>query len=297
MQDIDCAICGTKTKKKLLYKANFKQKDINSKTFSARRQADNVHYQINRCEKCELIFSSPIFPPTEIESLYKESYFNYECQAQYLKDTYFEYLEGKLKRFDTREKLLDVGAGNGFFLEKLWEKGYKNVYGLEPSKDAISKAANYLRHRIKPSILREGIFENNNFGLIACFHTLDHVVNPNKFIKTCYRLLKKDGFAYFVVHDTGGLSVKLLGEKSPIFDIEHIYLFDKNTLEKIFLKNGFRNIEVFEIKNKYPLNYWSGALPLPQLIRKFILVLLKISRLGSVPIKIGAGNIGIFAFK
>lgn len=297
MQEIDCAICGAKTAKKLLYKANFKKRDINNKTFSARRLSDNVHYQINKCAVCGLVFSSPILSPFEIESLYKESYFDYDCQAKYLKDTYFEYLEKKLRKFSGKEKILDVGAGNGFFLEKLWEKGYKNVYGLEPSKDAISKAAKYLRGRIRASILREGIFKNNNFGIVTCFHTLDHVVDPNKFIKICHQLLKKSGLAYFVVHDTQGLSVRLLGEKSPIFDIEHIYLFNKNTLEKIFLKNGFRKVEVFEVKNKYPLSYWCSALPLPHLIKKIILVLLKVTRLGNLPIKIGAGNIGIIASK
>jgi len=41
------------------------------------------------------------------------------------------------------------------------------------------------------------------------------------------RDIYRTGRKHFIVHDTKGLSVKIFGEKSPIFDIEHIFLFNK----------------------------------------------------------------------
>ena len=102
---------------------------------------------------------------------------------------------------------------------------------------------------------------------------------------------------FFIVHDTDGLSVKLFKEKSPIFDIEHIYLFNKDNLRRIFQKNGFRKTQVFNVRNKYPLSYWLRMAPVPKLLKKPTLKLAKITKIGDITFKISAGNIGIIAYK
>src|SRR5258708_1364252 len=108
------------------------------------------------------------------------------------------------------------------------------------------------------------------FDIICCFHTLDHIVNPNLFLANTYVLLKKGGKIVFIVHDTDGLSVRLFGEKSPIFDIEHIYLFNKNSLGRLFKKNHFIVDEIFSVKNTYPLTYWLRMSPIPKLVKHIL---------------------------
>ena len=59
-----------------------------------------------------------------------------------------------------------------------------------------------------------------------------------------------------VTHDTQGLSVKLFGERSPIFDIEHIFLFNKKTIAALFKRATFKLVNVKNLVNTYPLSYW-----------------------------------------
>ncbi|OGD88611.1 hypothetical protein A2Z54_00155, partial [Candidatus Curtissbacteria bacterium RIFCSPHIGHO2_02_39_8] len=236
MKNLRCAICSEKTRTRLLYRANFDFEKLNEKTFSARRIPDNIHYQLNKCQNCGLIFSSPILAEKKIIRFYQKSKFTYEKEAVYLAQTYLSYLKTFRSNLSPKTKILDIGCGNGFFLSEIYKLGIKNVFGIEPSKEAVSKAAPYLKKNIKIDVLHKNIFPKSHFDIITSFQTLDHVVNPNEFVKIVYRMLKAEGIALFVVHDTNGLSVKLFGEKSPIFDIEHIYLFNKKTLAGIFRK-------------------------------------------------------------
>jgi len=297
MMYLRCALCKNRENLKVLYKENFST-SITKKTYSARRIPDRAHFQFMRCVSCGFVFSNPIFDTEKIHELYKKSDFTYVCEAEYLKKTYGRYLQKIIKGKNVRKlNLLDIGCGNGFFLEEARRFGIRNVYGLEPGKLSIDKADPAIKKNIIVDILKPGLFKKETFDIICCFHTLDHVVDPNEFLRITYDLLKKGGSVFFIVHNTDSFSAKLLGEKSPIFDIEHIYLFNKKNLSKIFAKNHFFNIKVFNIVNTYPLSYWVRLFPFPKIIKTPLLNLLAFVKINSFPITLRAGNIAIIAKK
>jgi 2-polyprenyl-3-methyl-5-hydroxy-6-metoxy-1,4-benzoquinol methylase len=293
-----CAICRDNNNIHVLYNESIHKNVLTAKTFSARRTPDRIHYRLNICRKCSLIFSSPIFPIKKITKLYKESDFTYKIEAMYLADTYGHHLE-KILPIKGRGtlKLLDIGCGNGFFLEKAKDLGVGGVYGLEPGKLSVAKARADIKKDITVNVLRKGVFKENTFDIICCFHTLDHIVDPNAFLKIIYSLLKKNGKILIITHNTNGLSVKLFGEKSPIFDIEHIYLFNEKTLPKICTQNGFKRAKIHVLKNKYPLFYWIRLFPMPKAIKKYLLLVLNATHIGNIPITLSAGNIVVTAQK
>ncbi len=298
MVSTQCAICGVKQNVEEVYKENFSSSKINSHVFSARRTPDRLHYRFLKCLNCGMIFSSPILPANKIDKFYLHSTFDYDLEAFYLKKTYGYYLRQVLKNVKREEiRLLDIGCGNGFFLEEAKEMGVGFVYGIEPGKETIKKAPSWLRKNIKMGIFEKGIVKNNTYDIVCCFHTLDHIVDPNTFLQNTYESLKRGGKVLFIVHDTEGLSVKLFKEKSPIFDIEHIYLFNKTTLEKIFIKNKFKIIKTFAVENRYPLKYWIRMSPIPTKVKQYILLLLNKTNLANLPLTLRAGNIGIIAQK
>ncbi len=298
MISVQCALCGRKQKIKILYKENFDIKKINEKTFSARRLPDRMHYRLVKCLRCGLIFSNPIFSKSKIYKLYKKSDFTYTEESDSLRKTYKNYLNKLLKGKELNKFiLLEIGCGNGFFLEEALEMGFRDVYGIEPGASSVFKAKDNIRRNIKADVLRKNLFKRNSFDIICCFHTLDHIVDPNKFLQIAKDLLKKGGHVFFIVHNTSGLSVKLFGERSPIFDIEHIYLFDSKNLSLIFRKNGFKIIEVFNVKNTFPLYYWIRLFPFQKVFKNVFLKLILYTKIGFMPLTINAGNVGIFAKK
>ena len=298
MKELQCAICAEKQQLKELYPATFTYKKITAKTFSARRTPDRMHYRFVVCERCGFIFSNPILSTREIAKLYTESGFDYSFESSYLKKTYGYYLKKLLdKKKSNKLTLLDIGCGNGFFLEEAKALGIKNVWGVEPGNDTVKKAPGWLQKKIKIAMFKKNTFEKDMFDIVCCFHTLDHIVDPNTFLQNVKTILKTGGKILFIVHDTNGLSVKLFGEKSPIFDIEHIYLFNKKTLARLFEKNGFTVTETFSVQNTYPLQYWLRMLPFPKTVKNVIISLLVQTKLANIPFSIRAGNIGIIAQK
>lgn len=293
---LKCALCGQNQRIKILYPATFK-KDVPADTYSARRKPDRIHYQIVQCQNCGLVFSTPVFPPSKITKLYQESICTYAEQIPSLTKTYLK-LFGKIKSSLPKEPtVLEIGCGNGFFLESLRRKGIANVFGVEPSKIMVNQAPPEIRKNLTIDVFKNGQFPKNYFNLICSFHTLDHVIDPNEFVSETFVLLKRDGIVLIVVHDTQGLSVKLFGEKSPIFDIEHIYLFSKKTLRQLFVKHGFEVLKISSLINTYPLSYWWQMTPFPSALKTLLDPLLEKSRLGNIPLPLPAGNIFLIAKK
>ncbi len=295
--EIICALCGKNQRVKVLYKETFTPRHKTPTIYSARRLPDRVHYRIIRCENCSLVFSSPIITKNEIKKLYRESICTYEEQIESLIKTYlslFRKIKPKL-RFDS--KILEIGCGNGFFLDALKKEGYDNAYGVEPSKKMVSQSSGFLKKRIKQDVFKKSQFKKNSFDAVLSFHTLDHVVNPLEFVRNTYAILKKGGIALLVVHDVNGLSVKLFGERSAIFDVEHIYLFNKKTLPRIFIKAGFslEGVEVFDVVNTYPFSYWLRMSGVPFVIQKVGEKVVRFCGIDSIPLSLNGGNIGIIA--
>src|SRR5690606_6939336 len=115
-----CAICRDKEDTIILYRERFDKRKITAKTFSARRIPDRMHYRFVKCRRCGLVFSNPIFPPEKIVTLYKESDFTYQKESVFLGQTYLSYLEKYvLPKKMKHTSLLEIGCGNGFFLEEV----------------------------------------------------------------------------------------------------------------------------------------------------------------------------------
>jgi SAM-dependent methyltransferase len=298
MIDIICALCGKKQQVKTLYPATFKEKELSEKTYSARRFPDKIHYRILKCEKCSLIFSSPILPARKSSMFYKESLCNYNDQIPYLIKTYFEIIKKIKKHLPESPKVLEVGCGSGFFLKAIKDFGFtKKVFGVEPSKNMVFQADPSLKNKIKVDFFKSGLFSKESFDLILCFHTLDHVANPNDFVKEAFSILKKGGYIIVIVHDTEGLSAKLFGERSAIFDIEHVYLFNKKTLNLLFSRNKFEVVKIFNVVNVYPLSYWIKMSGFSLAVKKIASYFINILKLNKISLPIPAGNIGLIAKK
>lgn len=258
---------------------------------------DRVHYQINECLSCGMVFSSPIFKEIEIAKFYKESICTYGEQVPYLIKTYMPIFEKIRENLPKNPKVLEIGCGNGFFLKALQDRNVKEVYGVEPSSTMVKEANPHIRKRIITDVFKKNQFGKESFDAVVCFHTLDHLTDPSMVVAEMYRITKKGGYVVIVVHDTRGLSVRLFGEHSPIFDIEHIYLFNKNTLAQLFASGGFRDINVENLVNTYPMNYWVRMSGIPRLIKEIILYVLEITGLGKLEIPLKGGNIFLLAQK
>jgi SAM-dependent methyltransferase len=217
-----------------VYKANFDFEAFNPAVFSARRIPDMIHYQIVRCKTCGLVRSDPVVDARALESLYQQSSFTYSQDTPNLARTYGRYLRKTEKYVVSKQHLLEIGCGNGFFLEEALSQGFREVTGVEPGRDTVEQASPEVRSKIVCDILRPGLFPPETFNVICMFQTFDHISEPNIFLEECVRLLRPGGVMLCLNHNVEALSARMLKEKSPIIDIEHTYLYSPRTIKRLF---------------------------------------------------------------
>ena len=288
-----CAICDTDRWDRPLYSEELGDGAFTSERFSARRVPDRIHYRMVRCGNCGLIRSDPVLEETELAGLYAASQLTYATEAEFAGDTYARYLREVLPLAPGRDRLLEIGCGSGFFLERALDLGFTEVSGVEPSRDAVEAASPRVRNAIHLGGFCEGLFPQSHFSVICGFQVFDHLSNPNETLQQCRRILRPGGLILLIHHDAAAWTHRLLGERSPIIDVEHIYLYDRRTIARIFAKNGFEILRVFSVRNRYPIYYWTGMAPIPAGLKRRLISKLHNSALGRRPVAWNAGNLGI----
>lgn len=126
---------------------------------------------------------------------------------------------------------------------------------------------------------------------------IEHFENPNIFLEDLYKILKPKGIVIGVTHDEKHLLSLLLKNKHPIINDEHIYVFNKNTLRKLFLKHNFKVLSVKSLVNYYTIGYWLKMFPFPFIIKKIINKIINLFKIKDNNIGVKAGNIYIVSEK
>jgi SAM-dependent methyltransferase len=289
LTSVACPICGSQKNYTIIYRKNFSLRDLNTNIFSARRIPDKIHYQIVRCKTCGLVRSTPTIHTNSLYHLYKHSQFTYDAEVRNLIITYVNALKPILHTLQHSAKILEIGCGNGFLVKALHDLEYTNAYGIEPSSDAIDKAHPTIKKNLIHSILKPGIFGKETFDFIFFFQTLDHIPDPNGFLKECYRLLKVNGYILSFNHNIDSLASKLMGERSPIIDIEHTFLYSPRTISLLFKKNGYTADTVYSPLNYVSLRHIIWLFPIPNSVKRALL--LNKSKILDINMYIKLGNV------
>lgn len=106
----------------------------------------------------------------------------------------------KLASIDLSNKsVLDAGCGYGETL------GYLNLYrqckvlGVEPSPETARSGEQMFGIKIAAALFEDYDFSGETFDLIMCNHTLEHVVDPSRFLEMLKFRLKPSGLLYLEV--------------------------------------------------------------------------------------------------
>jgi SAM-dependent methyltransferase len=297
LQPTACAICGEEGNATELWPATFDPNAFSARVFSARRLPDRIHYRMVRCNTCGLVRSDPVADEVLLADLYKVSTFEYGDEVAAIQATYARALGWLEARSRHREALLEIGCGNGFFLEHALRNGWQEVRGVEPSADAVTKAPPALHGLIAQDVMRRGLFTPETFDAVCLFQVLDHISNPVELLDECIRVLRPGGHILALNHNASAWSARVLGERSPIVDIEHTYLYSPATMRALFAKAGFAAARVHTVRNTYSLAYVAQLLPLPSGVKTWSLHRLRASRAGRLRVTVPLGNLCLIASK
>lgn len=298
LEDRFCTLCGPSAGKKRKFPPNFSIQDLNSEVFSARRAPDRRHFQIIECTECGILYSDPACNPAFLSRLYEESQVNYVQHEDQIFENYEPILERAVGGLKNRGTFLEVGGGRGFMLRFGAGHGFAEQVEIKPSKDAEARfIPPSARSRFVRSAFQAGILPKDSVSLACFFQMLDHVSSPSSFVREIFDVLEPGGAAVCVTHNTQALSAKLLGERSPIFDVEHTYLFSPENMSQLFQAAGFERVIAYSISNRYTMRYWLHLAPLPQTLKGILSTAMEVTGLAQVIFPVRAGNFALIGYK
>jgi SAM-dependent methyltransferase len=277
-----CPVCGA-TESGPFAPANVDPGALGAFAFASRKLPEYMHFALVTCPTCDLLYTNPAPAPGALEGLYRDAAFDAAEESRHASVTYGRQLDQFVGRLPDRDGALDIGTGDGTFLAELIARGFTSVAGVEPSSAPVAMASSAVRPLIRNTIFQAGDFTPASMSLVTCFQTIEHVPDPLALCREARALLKPGGAIFLVCHNRRALLARLMGLKSPIFDVEHLQLFSPSSVRGLLERAGFLpgTIEIRPLVNRYPLDYWGRLFPLPKAAKLAALGLLRKSGWGA----------------
>src|SRR3989344_6434781 len=157
-------------------------------------------------------------------------------------------------------KVLDVGCADGMFTKVILDKTRADkVIAIDVLKKSIDWARKHWKNYKKMNFMvgdAHGLnFKNSNFSAVCILEVLEHVHNPLKAMHEVKRILKKGGYAVFLVPSDSYLFrfVWFLWlnfyPRGWVWRETHIQTYRNNGLTKICKQAGFK----IEVDKKFNL--------------------------------------------
>ena len=153
-------------------------------------------------------------------------------------------LEYFMDDIDNSNSVLDIGSGLGVFPKRLQEEGYY-VWCVEPNKESQRFINEDLKIKCVPDIRYFYIkgFPPGyaRFDVVTLIHVLEHIVDPVQFLK---EIKKVTGKALCIeVPDSSEFEQLKKGHNE--FSSDHVYFYDRTSLDEIISRAGFEMCYVF----------------------------------------------------
>ncbi len=296
-QERSCPMCGGNKEARVVLESNVDPSKLNAYAFASRKLPEYMHSRMVECADCGLVYGTPAVSSDCMAEAYGAAAYDSGLESQFASQTYAKLISPTLSSLPSHDKALDIGTGDGSFVEQLLGLGFRHVTGVELSSAPLAAAKPEIRSMIRHGIFRREEFQNQRFDLITCFQILEHVPNPAELLHDVFALLKPGGLFVSVAHNLNALSARLLGQKSPIYDIEHLQLFSETTIIELLSRSGFMRTSVTSVWNHYPISYWLRLFPIPPGLKRTTLSAAGNIGLGNIVVPLPAGNMAAFGWK
>jgi SAM-dependent methyltransferase len=190
----------------------------------------------------------------EIESLYREDYFQGREYIDYLADkpaqqkTLARHLNVVRRYVPSGGRLLEIGCAYGYFLE-LIAQNYPNSIGLDVSEAAVAHARRQGLDARHGDLLETAL--PGSFDAVCLWDTLEHLPRPAETIRRAASLLKPGGYLFLSTGDFGSLLARVQGLRwRQIHPPTHLFYFTRPALRALVRRLGmdavrFRTVRVY----------------------------------------------------
>ncbi len=228
MADISCPLCGATSLRMI--------------------ESTEPPYTVYACKVCDLGFVAPMPSIEALSRAYDAAYYEpWSEQHVAARKRMWQHRVGLLQREKGSGDLLDVGGGDGAFIEAAVRVGY-TVSATEFS-DAGAEA---MRGRAPQASVHVGELvsmglKEASFDIITAWHSLEHMRDPFAAMAEIRRLLRPDGVAFIAVPNRNNYPMAMLyrllkGRPYPLFSMQtreiHLFHFTPKSLRLALERAG-----------------------------------------------------------
>ena len=266
MDKITCNICNSTKYNKL---------------YAIKSSETGATFNLVKCSQCGLVYLNPQPSNEELNKYYREDkYYSYtevfrEDQGQlnliervkkmFRKQIFLTYGSnnhdifqelkkfiffpfkrrfGGIPMFINKGKLLDVGCGDGLFINELKSLGWF-VYGLEIDQGAVKRAQSSGLD-VYCGRFEDFDFNSHKYDVVRLWHVLEHFKNPNFNLRKILSILKPDGQIILGIPNVNSLYSRIFKQDWSGLDVpRHLYHFSPQTIKKILVECGYSNIKIY----------------------------------------------------
>ena len=208
-------------------------------------------FSVVRCVNCGLGETQPV--PEDLSLFYKNYYGGrHGLTARYRARRRL----ARVSRYAKGNNLLDIGYGEGTFLDLAVNKGYKCV--------GVERFAAKNNRSFEAFDKLESVSEAHplqKFDNVTCWHSLEHIAEPDAVLDSISEMLSKDGSLFIAVPNFAGRQAQMFGKNWLHLDVpRHLLHFSPNSLEKMLGNHGFHISDTWHHESEYDIMGWSQSI-------------------------------------
>jgi 2-polyprenyl-3-methyl-5-hydroxy-6-metoxy-1,4-benzoquinol methylase len=144
-----------------------------------------------------------------------------------------------LKKYTAQKgRLLDIGCGQGHFLQKMKTQGFE-VFGIEQDEQIAKLAKEKFGIEVHTAdwLTKQ---KDGSFAAITMWHSLEHLQHLNETLQEAKRLLAEDGALVVALPNIDSFDRKYYGLHWAGYDVpRHLWHFSPKTFKILAKKHGF----------------------------------------------------------
>lgn len=228
MERRSCCICECKIN-------NFFSMEMPTKLFCTKYPiSDKSLLSFAQCEVCNTIQLDRLIP---LNILYSNSH-NYNSVGHVWK-TYFDRFVSMIENIIIDKTILEIGDPSGKIANQC--KNFNKWIIVEPNKNLtinFNKKIEFVER-----FFNDDFSINDKIDIIVHSHLLEHIYEPNIFLKKCYDILTNDGEMIFGVPNMEHIGKNEIAPCLGIF-FEHTIFLNQENISYLLKKNGFQILQI-----------------------------------------------------
>lgn len=154
-------------------------------------------------------------------------------------------------------RALDLGCGNGVFLDRIRRHGWQ-VVGVDTSAAAARAARRQFGIEVHVGALEHAQLEGESFDFVHMSHVIEHLVHPLLTLSHVASLLRPGGRIYVETPNIDSLAFRWSRERwFPLETPRHLWLFSRPTLQHALAQCG---LVVTRLRARsFPTHEWEAT--------------------------------------